>query len=129
MTEDGHTSKSQKNYEEKSIDDTLKDLDSNVKKGLSPSEVRKRKKKFGSNAIEGKKINPILDFLSQFWGPIPWMLDVMAVLSSVAKRWENMGIFIDRSVCDDRNQDQNHKSPGKIWNCRDRILICYCGIN
>ncbi len=81
------------NFEELSIDKTLEKLAVNPEKGLNQQEVDKRKQKFGANTIEEKKENPILKFLSHFWGPIPWMIEVAVVLSAIAQRWEDFAVI------------------------------------
>ena len=59
--------------------------------GLSKAEAQKRLTQYGPNEIEEKKINPFLKFLSYFWGPIPWMIEVAVILSAVVRhakhRW------------------------------------------
>lgn len=40
--------------------------------GLSQAEAQKRLTHYGPNEIEEKKSNPLLKFLSYFWGPILW---------------------------------------------------------
>ena len=47
--------------------------------GLSQAEAQKRLTQYGPNEIEEKKTNPFLKFLSYFWGPIPWMIEVAAI--------------------------------------------------
>ncbi len=42
--------------------------------GLSEEEATKRLAQYGPNEIEDKRTNPLLKFLSYFWGPIPWMI-------------------------------------------------------
>lgn len=49
--------------------------------GLSTEEAKKRLSTFGLNAIEGKKQSELLRFLGFFWGPIPWMIEIAAILS------------------------------------------------
>ena len=44
--------------------------------GLTQAEAAKRLTQYGPNEIEEKKTNPLLKFLSYFWGPIPWMIEV-----------------------------------------------------
>ena len=61
--------------------------------GLTNSEATKRLKQYGYNEISEKKKNPLLKFLGYFWGPIPWMIEVAAILSAVINHWEDFGII------------------------------------
>ncbi|MBN1389052.1 MAG: plasma-membrane proton-efflux P-type ATPase, partial [Candidatus Thermoplasmatota archaeon] len=67
---------------------------SSTMEGLDDKEVQNRLVKYGSNEIEDKKRNPILKFLSYFWGPIPWMIEVAAVLSGIIGHWEDLGLIL-----------------------------------
>lgn len=58
--------------------------------GLSTGEVESRRASFGYNELPEEKQNPILKFLSFFWGPIPWMIEIAAVLSAVDKHWSDL---------------------------------------
>jgi len=49
--------------------------------GLSEAEVDKRLETYGRNEIAARKKNPILEFLSRFWGPMPWLLELAVALS------------------------------------------------
>ncbi|MDE3055286.1 MAG: plasma-membrane proton-efflux P-type ATPase [Verrucomicrobiota bacterium] len=49
--------------------------------GLSSSEAGRRQEQFGPNAIEEKEGSPLLKLLFYFWGPIPWMIEIAALLS------------------------------------------------
>jgi H+-transporting ATPase len=62
-------------------------------KGLSTAEAGSRLAQFGPNALEEKKVNPLLKFLSYFWGPIPWMIEIAAILSAVIKHWDDLIII------------------------------------
>ncbi len=62
--------------------------------GLSQAEAQKRLTQYGPNEIEEKKTNPFLKFLSYFWGPIPWMIEVAVILSGVARHWPDFGIIL-----------------------------------
>ncbi len=44
--------------------------------GLTQAEAQKRLTQYGPNEIDEKKTNPLLKFLTYFWGPIPWMIEV-----------------------------------------------------
>ncbi len=62
--------------------------------GLSQAEAEKRLTQYGPNEIEEKKTNPILKFLTYFWGPIPWMIEAAVILSAVAQHWPDFGIIL-----------------------------------
>jgi H+-transporting ATPase len=62
--------------------------------GLSSDEAQSRLAQFGPNALEEKKVNPLLKFLSYFWGPIPWMIEVAAVLSALVRHWDDFTIIM-----------------------------------
>ena len=49
--------------------------------GLSKAEATRRLAQYGPNEIAEHKTNPLLKFLSYFWGPIPWMIEIAVVLS------------------------------------------------
>jgi len=62
--------------------------------GLNQAEAQKRLAQYGPNEIEEKKTNPLLKFLTYFWGPIPWMIEAAVVLSAVARHWPDFGIIL-----------------------------------
>jgi H+-transporting ATPase len=62
--------------------------------GLSQAEAEKRLTQYGPNEIIEKKTNLFLKFLSYFWGPIPWMIEVAVILSAVARHWPDFGIIL-----------------------------------
>src|SRR5271165_4349984 len=62
--------------------------------GLSQAEAQKRLAQFGPNEIEEKKTNQFLKFLSYFWGPIPWMIEVAVILSGVVGHWPDFFIIL-----------------------------------
>ena len=62
--------------------------------GLSQTEAEKRLTQYGPNELEEKKTNPLLKFLSYFWGPIPWMIEVAVLLSAAARHWPDFGIIL-----------------------------------
>ncbi len=62
--------------------------------GLTQAEAQKRLNEYGLNEITEKKINPLLNFLTYFWGPIPWMIEGAVVLSAVVKHWTDFGIIL-----------------------------------
>ena len=62
--------------------------------GLTQAEAQKRLTQYGPNELEEKKTNPILKFLSYFWGPIPWMIEVAVILSGVVQHWPDFFIIL-----------------------------------
>lgn len=51
--------------------------------GLSNAESQSRVAQYGYNELAEKKVNPILKFLSYFWGPIPGMILIAATFIAV----------------------------------------------
>ena len=62
--------------------------------GLSQAEAQNRLTQYGPNEIEEQKTNPFLKFLTYFWGPIPWMIEVAVVLSGVVRHWPDFIIIL-----------------------------------
>jgi len=62
--------------------------------GLSGAEAVKRLVQYGPNEITEKKTNLFLKFLSYFWGPIPWMIEIAVILSGVVRHWPDFGIIL-----------------------------------
>ena len=79
--------------EQQDIDKLCNSL-STSPQGLSGDEAKKRLIQFGPNALEEKKFNPVLKFLHYFWGPIPWMIEVAAVLSAMVRHWDDLTIIL-----------------------------------
>lgn len=62
--------------------------------GLSQVEAQKRLVQYGPNELEEKKTHPLLKFLSYFWGPIPWMIEIAVILSAVVRHWPDFFIIL-----------------------------------
>jgi H+-transporting ATPase len=63
-------------------------------RGLSRAEAEARLKQYGFNELPQQKVNPLIKFLAYFWGPIPWMIEVAAILSGVVHHWEDFFIIV-----------------------------------
>ena len=75
-----------------SIDKIYSNL-STSNKGLNESEVKTRLEKYGYNEIPEKKVSPFVRFLKNFWGPIPWMIEIAAILSIIIQHWDDFVII------------------------------------
>ena len=62
-------------------------------KGLPTEEAKKRLEKIGPNALPEKRKSMLIRFFSYFWGPIPWMIEIAAVLSFVVKHWTDFFVI------------------------------------
>ena len=76
----------------KSIEDLFKELSTN-KDGLSSAEAKKRLEEYGPNEIIERKVNPLMKLLGYFWGPIPWMIEIAAILSIIIGHMEDFWII------------------------------------
>ncbi len=62
--------------------------------GLKDTEAKQRLERYGYNEISEKKPNVFLKFLTYFWGPIPWMIEIAAVLSAIVGHWPDFFIIL-----------------------------------
>ncbi len=62
--------------------------------GLTQAEAQKRLTQYGPNELAEKKANLFLKFLSYFWGPIPWMIEIAVILSGVVRHWPDFFIIL-----------------------------------
>src|SRR5271156_1456796 len=62
--------------------------------GLTQAEAQKRLTQYGPNELTEKKANLFLKFLSYFWGPIPWMIEIAVILSGVVRHWPDFFIIL-----------------------------------
>jgi H+-transporting ATPase len=82
----------ERKIEQQSLDDLKGELNASMD-GLTKDEAQRRLEKYGPNVLEEKKVNPVKKFLSYFWGPIPWMIEIAAVLSAIVQHWADFGII------------------------------------
>ncbi len=61
---------------------------------LSSGEAAKRLQEYGPNAVEEEKKNALGEFLKRFWGPIPWMLEVAALLEAAVGKYAEAVIIL-----------------------------------
>ena len=75
------------------IEDLLAHLDTS-RDGLTEEEATRRLAEHGPNAIVEHRTSPLVQFLGYFWGPIPWMIEVAAVLSAIVRHWPDFAIIV-----------------------------------
>jgi len=75
-----------------SVPDTIAALHVNPDAGLTHSEVDIRRKENGYNEVAETKGHPALKFLRKFWGISAWMLELIMVLSTVLKKYSDLGV-------------------------------------
>jgi H+-transporting ATPase len=62
--------------------------------GLTSAEAARRLEEYGYNELPEEHVNALLKFLSYFWGPIPWMIEVAVILSGVVRHWPDFFIIL-----------------------------------
>ncbi|MGZ8897620.1 MAG: HAD-IC family P-type ATPase [Halobacteriota archaeon] len=67
---------------------------SSSENGLSATEASRRLDSYGPNEITEKRVNPLLKFITYFWGPIPWMIEVAIILSALIQHYEDFFIIL-----------------------------------
>lgn len=75
------------------IDDTVKKLGTNISTGLDSAEIKSRIEKYGANEIPEKEETTFHRIVKRLWGPIPWMIEIAAILSAVVQKWEDFSII------------------------------------
>jgi len=97
---------------------------SSLKTGLSTAEAEKRLQQYGPNEIPEKKVHPIVKFSTYFWGPIPWMIEIAAVLSAVIQHWEDFGIIFALLIVNAIvGFWQEHKAENAIQLLKKRLAL------
>ncbi len=69
-------------------------LNLNAIGGLSSKEAKEKLQKYGYNEIKEKELTWYQRLFRKFWGPIPWMIEVAAILAATVKHWEEFYIII-----------------------------------
>jgi len=62
--------------------------------GLGSAEARARLTQIGPNAIREQTEGALARLLTFFWGPIPWMIEIAAVLSAIVRHWADFIIIV-----------------------------------
>jgi len=81
-------------YNQQAIGETLKVFEVTQETGLSRAEAHRRIKQYGYNAIDEKEETLWHRIFRRFWGPIPWMIEIAALLSALVQKWEDLVIIL-----------------------------------
>ena len=72
-----------------SVEETTRLLETSAN-GLTGTQVNERLNRFGFNQVVEKKSNPAVDFLSRYWGPMPWLLEFAMALSYISAHYPEL---------------------------------------
>lgn len=76
------------------IDSVLEQLQTNRETGLSQDEAEHRLSEYGANEIREHEETLAQRIVRRFWGPIPWMIEIAALLSALVQKWEDLAIIL-----------------------------------
>jgi len=82
------------NYNQQAVNETLSAFDVAAENGLSHAEAGRRLEQYGYNEIEDKDEPLWHRIFRRFWGPIPWMIEIAALLSAIVQKWEDFVIIL-----------------------------------
>ena len=86
--------KTTKAYADQTEQETLSALSVSVSTGLSADEAARRLQESGPNEIATREESLWARLGRRFWGPIPWMIELAAVLSALVGKWEDFAIIL-----------------------------------
>lgn len=69
-------------------------LDTDMSQGLSESEINERRARFGYNELESPRVNPIVQLVGYFRGPILFVMELAVLLSAGLRGWIDFGVII-----------------------------------
>jgi H+-transporting ATPase len=62
--------------------------------GLSDAEAARRLAQYGENALAEHHVGIVERLARFFWGPIPWMIEIAAILSAVLGHWDDLAVIL-----------------------------------
>ncbi|KAJ6157414.1 hypothetical protein N7470_005006 [Penicillium chermesinum] len=68
-------------------------LDTDLRQGLSSSDIEPRRKKCGWNELTTEKTNIFIQFLSYFRGPILYVMELAVLLAAGLRDWIDLGVI------------------------------------
>jgi len=110
-------------YDAQSIEEVLKHLNTS-QEGLSSQEAGLRLKKYGENVLHEKKQCWWSKLFAFFWGPIPWMIEIAALLSLVLQRWPDFIVIIAMLLINAiLGFVQEHKAGNAIAALKEKLAL------
>ncbi|MYV47222.1 plasma-membrane proton-efflux P-type ATPase, partial [Streptomyces sp. SID2888] len=80
--------------DQRTADDRQADVRGSADAGLESAQAKARRERYGPNVIEEEERSVVLELLSHFWGPIPWMIEAALALTAATGRWADFGIIL-----------------------------------
>jgi H+-transporting ATPase len=77
-----------------SVADAVERLMTDTARGLTAGEAQRRLRDLGPNALAEKRVTLLERVLPFFWGPIPWMIEVAAILSLLTRDWKDFAVIL-----------------------------------
>jgi len=62
--------------------------------GLTQAEAARRLAQYGENALAEHHVSAFERLAHFFWGPIPWMIEIAAILSAALGHWDDLSIIL-----------------------------------
>ncbi|RKF21833.1 plasma-membrane proton-efflux P-type ATPase [Altericroceibacterium spongiae] len=62
--------------------------------GLSSDDAANLLAQYGENVLAEKQTSLLKKLAGFFWGPIPWMIEVAALLSAIVGHWEDFAVIV-----------------------------------
>ena len=62
--------------------------------GLTEAEAQRRLAQYGENSLAEHHVGVLERLAHFFWGPIPWMIEIAAILSGVLRHWDDLAIIL-----------------------------------
>lgn len=76
-----------------SIEESLHSFDVDPAQGLSGQNAAQRLAQVGANEIVENEESALKRLVKRLWGPIPWMIEIAAILSAIVQHWEDFFII------------------------------------
>ncbi|KUO39978.1 MAG: magnesium-transporting ATPase [Candidatus Hadarchaeum yellowstonense] len=73
-------------FKDLSVEETIRLLETSVN-GLTSAQVNERLARYGFNEVVEKGRSPAVDFLSRYWGPMPWLLEFTMLISYISAHY------------------------------------------